>query len=252
MATNELIQRIRRKDWNVMEPPNRIPPNAGPAIVPLLTDKDQGVRELAVAALDRTSGPETKQGLFEALGDRDEVVRGAAARNLHHHCGAGDVVALIAQVHTHKDEYVREELALLLGKLGQKSATKPLQERFAAEQWPHTQRAISLALVRLGDPSHRQAYIARLGQPDPKERVAALDDLLYLEDKTLLKDVKPLLDDGRDGKNVGPSHGAYWIRVCDVAVNVVDALLGHPFKFQVRGNKRYSTQEIDDAKRVIQ
>ena len=252
MATNELIQRIRRKDWNVMEPPNRIPPNAAPAIAPLLADKDQGVRELAVAALDRTSGPEAKQGLFAALGDRDEVGRGAAARNLQHQCGAGDVDALIVQVHTHRDEYVREQLALLLGKLGQKGAIQPLQQRLAAEEWPHTQRAISLALLRLGDPNQRQAYIARLGQPDPKERVAALDDLLYVEDKTLAKDVKPLLDDGRDGKNVGPSHGPYWIRVCDVAVNVLDAVLGHPFKFQVRGNKRYTTQEIDEAKRVIQ
>ncbi len=252
MDANELVQRIRRKDWNVVEPPNRIPPNAAPAIAPLLTDQDQDVRELAVAAIDKTTGPEAKQGLFKALADRNEVVRGAAARNLEHHCNAGDVDALVAQFRVHKDEYVREQLALLLGKLGQSSAMRPLQEGFKKEEWPHAKQAISLALVRLGDPNHRQAYIARLAQPDPKERVAALQDLLYIQDKTLAKQVKPLLDDERDGKNVGPSHGPYWIRVCDVAINVLDTVLGHPFRFQVRGVKRYSEQELSDAKRTIQ
>lgn len=234
-----------------MEPPNRIPPNGAAEITPLLTDEDQEVRELAVAAIDKTTGPEAKQGLFKALADRNEVVRGAAARNLSHHCGPGDVEALVNQLRTHKDEYVREQLALLLGKLGQRPALKPMQERFAVEEWPHTKHALSLALTRLGDPDHRQAYIGRLGQPDPKDRVAALEDLLYLEDKTLAKNVKPLLGDEREGKNVGPSHGPYWIRVCDVAVNVLDVVLGHPFKFEVRGNKRYSPQELNEAKSVI-
>jgi len=252
MQTEELVRRIRKKDWNLLEPPIGVPTNAVAAVTPLIIDQDQGVRELAVAVVDKMADPEAKQALFKALADRNEIVRGSAARFLEHHCTAKDVDVLVAHLRSHSDEYVREQLALLLGKLGERSAMRPLQERFALEQWPHAKHAMSLALTRLGDPDHRKAYVLRLNQPDPKGRVAALEDLLYIQDKTLAKEVKPLLDDERDGKNVGPSHGAYWIRVCDVAVNVLDSLLEHPFKFEVSRIKRYSGQEIAQAKQLIQ
>jgi len=158
----------------------------------------------------------------------------------------------LAQLRAHSDEYVREQLALLLGKLGEPAVIKPLQERFLTEDWPLTKHALTLALARLGDPDHRRAQVGRLNQPDPKGRVAALEDLLYIQDKTLAKEVKPLFDDVREGKNVGPSHGPYWIRVCDVAVNVLDRLLEHPFPFEIRGVKRYSGDELAQAKQVIQ
>jgi hypothetical protein len=204
MEIGEAIQRIRKKDWNLLEPPIQIPTNAAAAIAPLVTDEDQEIRELAVSAIDKTTGPEAKNALLKALNDRNEVVRGAAARFLQHHCSTNDADLIIGQLRSHKDEYVREQLALLLGKLGGRAALRPLQECFAIEEWPHTKRAMSLALTRLGDPDHRQTYIALLEQPDPKRRVAALEDLLYLEDQTLAKNVARLLDDQRDSGSPHP------------------------------------------------
>ena len=252
MQTEELLQRIRRKDWNVLEPPIRVPTNAAPAVAPLLADSDNEIRELAVAVIDKMADPDAKQALFKALADKNEVVRGSAARFLHQHCTAKDADALVAHLRAHPDEYVREQIALLLGKLGEPAVKRPLEERFLIEEWPHAKQAMTLALTRLGDPDHRKAYIVRLNQQDPKARVAAVEDLLYIQDKTFAKEVKPLLDDEREGKNVGPSHGPYWIRVCDVAINVLDQVLGHPFPFEVKRVKRYSAQELSQAKRIIQ
>jgi hypothetical protein len=100
----------------------------------------------------------------------------------------------------------------------------------------------------LGDAEQRQAYLARLAQNDPAVRVAALEDLPYVNDRTLAPYVVPMLDDLRDAKNVGPSHGPFWIRVCDVAVSSLDVLLDQPFPFKVEFAKRYTPAELDQAR----
>jgi len=61
----------------------------------------------------------------------------------------------------------------------------------------------------------------------------------------------PLLNDKRDGKNVGPSHGPYWIRVCDVVIYVMDDVLAKPFNFPVDRIKKYEPAEINAAAEVM-
>lgn len=247
MTGPQLAERVKNRDWNIVERNEPVPPQAVKDLTPLLRSPEEEVRELTTHVLNLAGGAEARDALLLALQDRNEVVRGNAARFLHNHCTAEQLPILLGHLRKHPDDYVREQMALLLGKLKDNNAVKPLQEQFAAEDYPDAKHAMALALVRLGDEEQTKAYVTRLEKDDARERVAALDDLLYIQDRKLAPHVIPLLSDRRDGKNVGPSHGPFWIRVCDVAVNVLSEVLNKPFGFQVSGAKRYAPPEIENA-----
>ena len=251
MSTQRIVERILAKDWDILEPPTPIDSGSAEAIAKLLDHEDHEVRELSVHALHLAGGPLVGPALLKTLDDPDDMTRGAACRFLRSRLDPKMSDELLRQLARSEDEYVREHVALMLGQIGKSSAIKPLETRFETEDRPHAKQAISLALARLKDPEHRKAYLARLEGDDPKERAHALEDLAYLDDKSLLKRLRPLLDDQREAKNVGPSHGPYWIRVCDVCVNVLDPILNHPFPFPISAAKRYSNDELAEAAKLL-
>jgi HEAT repeats len=250
MTPSQIVERVKQKDWGVLEQPGIVGADAGPALLPLLGDSDPQVRALAVACLNAAGGAAARQGLIKALHDRIETVRAAAARYLHEHYAKEDIPVIQRELTASPDEYVREQLALLLGKTGDDSNIKLLLARIPVEKDEHARHAASLALARLGEATHRHHLIERLKQDDPKERVNALKDLPYVNDRSLLAHVIPLLDDTRPGLNVGPAHGRYFLRVCDVAVNVANEMLDKPFPW-VEPVKRYSPEQLSEAKAAL-
>lgn len=250
MTPSQVVERVKQKDWGVLARPGIVGPDSGPALLPLLKDPDALVRALAVDCLNAAGGAAARQGLIKALHDHTETVRAAAARYLHAHYTKEDIPVIQRELASSRDEYIREQLALLLGKTGDTANVKLLLERMQVEKDEHARHSAALALARLGEATYRQQLVGRLQQSDPNERVKALQDLPYVNDRRLLTHVVALLDDTRPGLNVGPSHGPYFIRVCDVAVNVANEILGKPFPW-VEPIKRYSPQELSEAKRVL-
>jgi hypothetical protein len=250
MTPSEIVERVKRKDRDVMAQPGSIGADAGPALLPLLDNPDPQVRVLTVECLNVAGGAAARHGLLKALHDPIETVRGAAARYLSAHYDKQDLPVIQRELGRSPDEFVREQLALLLGMSGDAANIPVLLGRARAEKDENARHAASLALARLGESEHRTLLIDRLKRDDPEERTRALRDLPYVNDRSLLKHVVPLLDDTRPGLNVGPSHGPYFIRVCDVAVNVANDMLGKPFPW-VEPVKRYSAPELSEAKRVI-
>ncbi|HEY3065956.1 MAG TPA: HEAT repeat domain-containing protein [Methylomirabilota bacterium] len=248
MTSQEVAGRVKQKDWRVLDAAPG--PDAGSAMLPLLDDPDPEVRELALHVLNVVGGPVARQGFLKALKDRGDTVRSAACRFLHVHATREDVPAILAEVTGSFDEYVREQMGLLVGKLGDANAIPTLERQLAAEPDAHARHGLSIALARLGERRARQAYLERLRADNPRQRAAALEDLLYIGDRRLVLDVLPLLDDLREAVNVAPSATRYFIRVCDVAVNVLDVLLQHPFSFKVERVRRYSAEELAEAKAV--
>lgn len=251
MSPPEVVAHVKKNDWKVIDTPGQVGPDAGPALLPLLDDPDPKVRELAVYCLDAAGGRPAAQGLMKALRDRSETVRDAALRFLERHAGPPDVPALETEVRQNPDAYVREKVALLVGKSRQPSALPPLQAQYAKESNTRTRHALSLALARLGDPMARQTVLGRLTEQDPGQLAEAVTDLIYVDDPKLLVHTAPLLDDVRQARNVGPSHGPIIKRVCDVVVETMDAMLNHPFSFGIFLARQYSPAELNEAKAVL-
>ncbi len=250
MSPAQVVDYVKHKNWSVVAKPGTVGPDAGPALLPLLDDRDSQVRELAVTCLNAAGGPAAREGLLKELHDPTETVRAAAARFLRAHYTVADLPAIASVMDRSPDEYVREQLALLLGESGDVSQIQVLAARWRTEKDEHARHADSLAMARLGDPASRSQLSQRLTREQPEERVAALRDLPYVNDIGLLRHVVPLLDDTRPGLNVGPSHGPYFIRVCDVAVNIANQMLGGRFHW-AEPVKRYSPQELSEARSVL-
>jgi len=149
------------------------------------------------------------------------------------------------------DEYVREQMALLLGKIGGAGDTRLITAQKLVEKDEHPRHAMLLASARLRDPEAQQEFLLQLFVDDPHLRAERVMDIVYISDRSLVPKVAPLLDDTRPGKNVGPSHGPYFIRVCDVTVDALDKLLGHPFRFVGIAGRRYEPIEIEQVKAAI-
>lgn len=248
MSADQVVEAIKTKDWTVVDPPDRIGPEAAEAILPLLDDEDREARELAVHCLDRAGGEKGKEGLLKALRDDYAMARAAAGRFLHAHVDESDLPVLLQELDSNEDEYVREQLALIIGRIGDEETITALGRKMKDEPDTHAQHALSLAMARLGDTRQVDAYTARLRAEDVESRVGALRDFEYLAQKRFLPHILPLLDDRRDGANVAPGGHHYFIRACDVAVNVVDKVFESPFPFASEQVKRYSDEELAQAK----
>ena len=251
MTSTDLVEHVKRKDWDLLTRLGSVDKNAGPVLVTLLDDPDSQVRELTLACLNAIGGPEALEGFFKELHDRVDTVRAAAVRYLAAHYRTTDIPSIEKELQRSPDPYVREQLALALGRTDRGTEIPVLQLSFARERDDeHAKHALSLALARLGDSTQLHAVVFRLRQDDVKERVAALKDLPYVNNRGLLKSVIPLLDDTRPGLNVGPSYRAFYIRVCDVAVNVVNEMLGQRLNW-VEPRKRYSPEELAQVRTIL-
>jgi HEAT repeats len=243
MTTDEIVAHVKQKDWNLLMHKGLVSQAAGPSLLPLLDDPDSQVRELTVGCLNAAGGPAAAEGLLKALRDKTDTVRSAAARFLAAHYRSSDIPVIEGELENSRDAYVREQLALLLGRTDSSTEIPVLQRYSTKERDEDSRHAYQLALARLGDPGPLQVLIARLEQHDAKERVLALRDLPYVNNRSILTHVRALLDDVRPGLNVGLSSHAVYIRVCDVAVNIVNEMLGGPFPW-VERTKQYSPAEI--------
>ena len=251
MPPSQIVEYVKHKKWGLVGKPGLVGPDSVPSLLPLLNDPDPQVRELTVHCLDLAGGPEAAQGLLKALNDRIETVGAAAVRGLANHYTAEQIPAIQVQLASNPNEYVREQLALLLGKTEDPSNLASLSARRHGEKDEHARHAMALAMARLGDAASREELRARLLQSESvPERVAALRDLPYVNDRALLAEALPLLDDQRPGLNVGPSHGPYFIRVCDVVVVEMTEMLGRVVSFDTEP-RRFSPEQLAQARQVL-
>jgi len=254
MPANDLTERILQKDWSILGPPPPTSLSAGrdaaEQVGSLAKHPDREVRELALNVLGALGGPVAHAVFLAALNDSDEIVRARACNLLHAHRDPADRPVLEKELKENPDEYVREHAALILGEMGDLAAVPALRDRKKIELDEHARWGMTLALARLKDHDAVAAVEQALHQEQASKRAEALEDFRYVGDPRLVRGVVLLLADERDAVNVGGSHAPWYIRVCDVAVNALDAVLNHPFSFKVERGQRYTSQELKDAAEI--
>jgi HEAT repeat protein len=252
MSASRVVERIREKDWSLVRVPGELGPESGPALLVLLREQDPEVRELAVYALHECGGAAAAKGLVTALRDPEESVRGPAASFLPGHADRHYLPELLDLLERSGDEHVRGQIARTLGVIGSSEAViGALRRQQDSERDEAARHSIFLALARLEDPESQVAFSKLLRGPEVRLIVGALADYGYVRDRRFLPDILSLLDDPRNAKNVAPSSGVFYIRLCDVAVNTLDDVLGHPFPFTVSPIKKYTTEELDQARAIL-
>src|SRR5207245_5475149 len=116
MTPAELVEQVKSKKWGVQNQAHSAGPEAVTMLRPLLKDPDTQIRELAIYCIGAAGGPAAGEALLQALNDPIETVSAAAVRELAKHYSAAEIPAMRKQMIAHTSEYVRQRLALILGK----------------------------------------------------------------------------------------------------------------------------------------
>lgn len=247
-----LAQRVERKDWRVVRDMAGATRDTISAIAQLATSPDREVRILAISCLDESGGPVARAVFLAAVADREEDVRDRAVQAIEHHAIAEDLAPIVAQLKTHGDEFVRERLALVVGRTADPATIADLAQVLARGQAKEVAEAIRLAMARLGDADSKAAVVARLGAPDVETRLKAIEDFVYVRDPASATLLLPLLDDRRDALKAGPTPSRFYLRTCDLALDALAKVLGSAtFPFSTGEYRRYSDEELATAKRLV-
>jgi HEAT repeat protein len=252
VTADELIQRVDRKDWDVIPEMAAVGGAVADALARRSASPDREIRELVLYCLNEVGGLPARTAFLQALHDPDEDVRSRGVIFLHRHAAEADLPRIIGELRANPDHYVREHLALIAGEIDQPRIVPDLKTLLATEAALPVQHNIRLALARLRDAESQEKIFAQLQRPDVPARRQALEDFTYVHDRTQVARLAPLLDDRRDAKPAGPIGLGYRVRVCDLAVNAADRVLDHAFSFVPGVPRRYTDEELHMVRRAIE
>jgi HEAT repeat protein len=162
-------------------------PEASRAALPALNDALSIVRATATGAVQWLPGEESAVALIPLLNDKDEFVRQEAAYALGRTGSRTAVAPLIERLSTDKKDGVRGAAAVALGQLGDESAVVPLANVLAPETTPRGTRKARNSRVKENVFILRAAAVS-LGQIASRAGLPAL--IAALEDDTMVNDVR--------------------------------------------------------------
>lgn len=125
---------------------------AGPEYVQALTDSSPGVLFAAAMAIGDTKYAPGKQALLKLAADPKLSKNTLCAVVYALHClGDDSYTDVLGKLLFNGDKWVRANAAMVMGKMGQASATEPLKWLYADEQDPMVQDQLVVSLAMLGD-----------------------------------------------------------------------------------------------------
>jgi HEAT repeat protein len=218
----------------------------------LIPHEDARVRrdvlEVAAELDDASSG----RLVLGALEDPDGEVQTLAAA-LVDVCGHRELLPdLLEAIEKHDESGLRGDLALQIGSVGGAPQIPTLREYLRGSVDDSLRRKLQLALARLGDEAARQDLIRRLENGDAGVRFDALQDCLYVQDRSLAEHFGPALQDYREiiELTVPEDPVDATARICDSAVTVMQNL-GYAFTFSAEDLWVRSEAELEEARAIV-
>jgi len=251
-----LLERVRAGDPQATLLARDAGVGAAPGLRPLAAHADADVRRIALYCLRETGGPEARAAFLAGLLDGERPVRAAAVAGLDRHFEPSLAPALIETYDAASDPFVKERIALLLGRLppGQVDLAA-LAKRRDEERDLRAEEGWLVALARLGDAEARRDFVARLHASRRDARARYLRHCAAIHAPWLVRPLDPVLDDespmvevGMDGNPNVPE----FLRACDLAVNLVASIAGSTFSFEIGVPIQYGSGQRAEVHRFIQ
>lgn len=249
---NALAQKVMAKSRDAIGEARAAGPAASPGLLPLARSEDPEVRELAMWCLAESGGPAAQETLVRGLLDESPGVRAAAMGGVEKALGPAVAPGLLEALEKSPEPLVRRHAALFLGRIPG-TGTQRLRGAWQAEGDRDAREGELAALARLGDAEARRAFAQKLVESSGSDRVRMVELARYLAAPWLLPSLGALLDDWTPAVRVGADGfpGPEYLRVCDVAVNVVAAVTGQSFSFEVGPRRNYPAAAIDEVRAAL-
>ncbi len=249
-----LLQLIRDTDYSAILKAREVRITAVADLQILARDEDAEVRELALRCLIESSNPEIPLILAEALFDEDVQVQAVALKGLHRRPDPSVRPALMQVLYRSEDPYVKQQVALIIGRMGAAAHPDELSMHCQTERDPQVREGCMVAMARLGEPAAREAFIERLQASAHRERARFLDYCSYIGAPWVLPPLIPLLDDETPMVRIGVDalpRAVHYLRACDLVVELVVALSGQPFSFAIGGPTHYDHPQREEVRHYL-
>lgn len=252
MEPQQVERLILAQDWSVLDHIGGLGQDALPLLTRLMKNPDPQVRQLVVLCLEHVDGPGAADLLTEAVNDPDEQVRAYAADMLLASPHPSILPAIQVEVSRHEDPRIRSKAALLVGLLGGGRSLGILREALESEADDGVRSSLEQALARLGDPHARGAIVVQLRSPDKKAQFQALENIEYVGDGALVREVAWLLSDSSPVTVLMDAGTAKVVlRTQDAAAKVIAQLLGQPFSFRLASYRVCTDAELQEVRAYL-
>lgn len=251
MPADARIKRVGQQDWDVVKEFSLADVAAAKELAKLAQDPDEEVREIALYCLASIAGEVAQQSFLGALTDSSQQIQDCGANFLLSHHHPKMLPPLMQQLAGNPSDYVRVQVALVIGKIGDPGVVAELEQRLEHEADAAVEESIGLALARLGQPEQLEQALAPLQSQEMEPRLQALRSFEYIGRPELSHLLGPALADTRDAVNVAPAGHGQYIRVCDVTINTLAVVHGDPFLFEIDRMRRYEADEMEAARALV-
>jgi HEAT repeat protein len=259
MATNEELktqlaaQVEQRRGFDAERTAKTLGADASPVLMRFIEHKSVDVRRTALEVAGQNSNPGNGRVIISFLDDPDPEIRDLAVALLGKCSYRPLLPNLIEASKKHPESGIRGPLALQIGIVGGKTEVPLLQSYYPTAKEPQLHRDLDLALARLGEAGARNRLIARIEDPDQATRYQALQDCIYVRDKSLAKHFGPALKDYRVVVRLTIPENAVQkdARVCDLAVMVM-ANLGHVLSYPGEPLQSLTEIQLEEARKVVE
>jgi hypothetical protein len=250
MTVSEILQSIAAHDWDVKDRVPGAAANLGEAVGAALGRFDPEARQLAVACLEAWNGPGVGALLLRMTSDSDPQTAVAAANALGKVNDGPQMPAIIAEIPSRGEPFVRGQLYKLVGATRATHLLSELRKVAASETSADARRDAQRALVMLGGQEEREAFKKRVGDARPDEALDLQDDLLAIGDPRLARAMLPWLESEAGVTRLGGDRHPAMARMCDVAVWTAQ-LMKIPLPTQPTSLAIYPPQMIAEAKTAL-
>jgi hypothetical protein len=250
MTVSEIVQAIGAHEWSVKERVAGAPSNLGEAITNAMGRLDSEARQLAVECLEAWNGPGAGTLLLRLTADRNTQTAVAAANAIGRVSDRPPMAAILAEIPTREEAFVRGQLYKLVGSTRAANLLPELRNVAASERDADAQRDAQRALVMLGGQEEREAFKKRVAAARPDEALDLQDDLLAIGDPRLAKAMLPWLSDQAGVTRLGGDRKPAMARMCDIAVWTTQ-LLKIPLPAPPTSLANYPPQVIAEAQAAL-
>ena len=253
-AVNEMVNMVLAKNRIAVLKARVLGPVAMPSLLLLAKHHDGEVREVALYCLSEINDPRVAQAFVDGMLDAETMTRAVAMRELYPRLKSEHYWPLLHIYDQSPEPVVRHNAALMLGRIGLPTVdSAQLLRRFRTETDSFAAQGLTVALAKFGNPAAQQHFVELLATSMDRKRKELLDHAKDIHQPWLLPALLPLLDDEMPVLRIGVDGfpGIDYLRVCDLALNLISAISQKNFSFAGNGYQNYSPQARAEVKQFL-
>ena len=255
MTADGLKTLLSQHNWNAVQVAKSMGPGSSSTLKPYLDHEDELIRLLAVDCIVAADGSEAISLLIYALEDTNEQVRINSVNGLHKHLPSGQELKLLEIWDKTRDIYLKQQIPIIIGRLSNPDMIPHLNQRLARNQVEDNQEihdGIIVGLAKLGDTQAQNRY-GKLLSEARGERIKDLIDLeQFLDEPWVISLLLPVLDRKEKAIDLSSHRTTLIRRGCDLAIDEVIRISGHPFSFKLSSSSQYSEAQIAEVIKFVE